>query len=71
MLENPQLLQEMVHRTGAVSTDLESPESVEHLCGKCSEYAKEWESVANDIWSHTAHKTASYQNYAPENRTNA
>lgn len=26
--------------TGAHSTDLQSPESVEHLCGKCAEYAK-------------------------------
>ena len=28
--------------TGAHSTDLQSPESVEHLCGKCAEYAKNW-----------------------------
>ena len=26
--------------TGAHSTDLQSPDSVEHLCGKCAEYAK-------------------------------
>ena len=40
MLENPEILQQMVHETGAKSTDLESPETVEHLCGKCEEYAK-------------------------------
>mgnify|MGYP000063827699 CR=1 FL=1 len=35
MLENPEKLQEMVRETGAKSTDLQSPESAEHLCGKC------------------------------------
>ena len=43
MLENPEILQHMVHETGAHSTDLQSPESVEHLCGKCAEYAKNWD----------------------------
>ena len=36
MLENPELLRKMVHETGAHSTDLQSPESVEHLCEKLS-----------------------------------
>ena len=31
MLENPEILQRMVKETGAKSTDLESPESAEHL----------------------------------------
>ena len=34
MLENPELLQKMVHETGAHSTDVEEAEPVEHLCGK-------------------------------------
>lgn len=42
MLENPELLREMVEKTGAKSTDLQSPESAEHLCGKCDLYAAEW-----------------------------
>ncbi|MFT3982765.1 MAG: radical SAM protein [Lachnospiraceae bacterium] len=42
MLENPEKLQEMVKRTGARSTDLQSPETAEHLCSKCAAYAKEW-----------------------------
>ena len=33
MLENPELLQKMVHETGAHSTDVEEAEPVEHLCG--------------------------------------
>ena len=39
MLENPEYLPQMVARSGAHSTDLEAPESVEHLCGKCKAYA--------------------------------
>lgn len=63
MLENPEMLQEMVHRTGAHSTDLESPEPVEHLCGKCTEYAASWQPSADDIWNHTEHKKKQYENY--------
>ena len=50
MLENPEKLQQMVHETGAKSTDLQSPESVEHLCGKCEHYAKEWKTKADELW---------------------
>ena len=50
MLENPEILQRMVHETGAHSTDLQSPESVEHLCGKCAEYAKNWDVRAQELW---------------------
>ena len=35
MLENPEFLQKMVHETGAHQTNMESPETVEHLCSKC------------------------------------
>ena len=31
MLENPEILQKMVKETGAKSTDLQSPETAEHL----------------------------------------
>ena len=51
MLENPEILQHMVHETGAHSTDLQSPESVEHLCGKCAEYAKNWDERAQELWN--------------------
>ncbi|HIU75829.1 MAG TPA: radical SAM protein [Candidatus Pelethocola excrementipullorum] len=50
MLENPEYLRAMVVRTGAKSTDMKSPEDVEHLCGKCDQYAKEWEAVAEKLW---------------------
>ncbi|MGD9928244.1 MAG: radical SAM protein [Sphaerochaeta sp.] len=51
MLENPGFLAKMVKESGAKSTDLESPEDVDHLCGKCTEYAKEWAPVANELWN--------------------
>ena len=50
MLENPECLQEIVKKTGAKSTDLISPESVEHLCGKCIEYSENWGKVADKLW---------------------
>ena len=53
MLENPEILQRIVAETGARSTDLEAPESAEHLCSKCVEYAKNWAPVADEIWKET------------------
>ena len=40
MLENPDKLREMVAKTQAHSTDLQSPETAEHLCAKCDGYAQ-------------------------------
>jgi len=68
MLENPQLLREMVKATGAHQTNVESPESVDHLCAKCDDYAKEWAPVADEIWASEKHKKASYENYTKEKR---
>ena len=63
MLENPEFLERMVKETGAVSTDLQSPESVEHLCGKCKEYAATWSPEAEVLWNSKEHKTPKYENY--------
>lgn len=52
MLENPEKLREMIHRTGAVSTDFQSPESVDHLCDKCVEYADNWAPTAERLWKY-------------------
>ena len=38
--ENPEKLREMVAKSGAHSTDLQSPETVEHLCAKCGSVRK-------------------------------
>lgn len=67
MLENPQFLQKMVHETGAHSTDLESPENVEHLCGKCEEYAKCWQPDADELWAKGTHPKRVYENYKEDN----
>ena len=50
MLENPEKLRNMVLHTTAHSTDLQSPETVEHLCAKCERYAERWKPVADDLW---------------------
>ena len=50
MLENPGRLTQMVEKSGARSTDLESPESAEHLCGKCVAYARDWAPTAERLW---------------------
>lgn len=50
MLENPQKLRAMVNESGAHSTDLQSPESAEHLCAKCDNYAKHWKVSADKLW---------------------
>lgn len=63
MLENPEKLQEMVAETGAKSTDLQSPESAEHLCGKTKEYAEEWKPHADRIWAENSHFERKYKNF--------
>ena len=63
MLENPEKLRCMVHETSAHSTDLQSPESVDHLCDKCQNYADAWQKAADEIWDALPHREGGYQNY--------
>ena len=63
MLENPEILQKMVHETGAHSTDVEEAEPVEHLCGKCVDYANEWKETADKLWAEHPHVAKGYQNF--------
>lgn len=56
MLENPEKLRDIVHATGAHSTDLISEESVDNLCAKCSSYSEEWRPRAEEIWAEKARK---------------
>ena len=51
MLENPNALPKLVKKSGAHSTDLQSPESAEHLVAKTIEYAKKWDPVAAEKWA--------------------
>jgi len=50
MLENPTKLRAIVSESGAKSTDLQSPESAEHLCAKCDKYAECWAPEAAEAW---------------------
>lgn len=68
MLENPECLQELVKETGAKSTDMQSPESVEHLCGKCGAYAACWQETAERLWAQDGSKHA--KNQKPERSKN-
>ena len=51
MLENPEKLRAIVKSSGAHSTDLQSPETVDHLCAKCDRYAAEWKPTADKLWA--------------------
>lgn len=53
MLENPTKLREMVATSGAKSTDLQSPESAEHLCAKCDAYASCWAPQSEKLWENS------------------
>ena len=50
LLDNKNRLAEMVDKSNADSTDLENPEDVHHLCGKCEEAADSWGVLADEIW---------------------
>lgn len=50
MLENPECLRDMVQRSGAHSTDMQSPEDVEKLYEKCHPYAENWLDTADKLW---------------------
>ena len=68
MLENPQLLKEMVKKTGAHQTNVEAPEEADELCAKCENYAKEWGQAADKIWAGQKHSQPAYENYTKEKR---
>jgi MoaA/NifB/PqqE/SkfB family radical SAM enzyme len=68
MLENPDLLVEMVHATGAHQTNEESPEEAEHLVAKTKPYAEKWAPVADRIWAEETHKKPAYENFTAEKR---
>lgn len=63
MLENPEILKEMVKESGAKSTDLQSPEDVESLCGKCGDYSCKWSEKAQELWENNNHYEEYFLNY--------
>lgn len=50
MLENPEKLRAMVKSVDCHSTDMQSPEAVDHLCDKCVNYAENWIPTADRLW---------------------
>ena len=58
MLENPDKLRKMVAGTDAHSTDLQSPETADHLCAKCDKYAEHWAPVAEELWKESQERKA-------------
>ena len=70
MLENPQALRGIVNKTGAKSTNLLVPESVEELCSKCDDYAASWAPVAKKIWEEQErfHPFTQYYRDTPEGK---
>ncbi len=50
LLDNPEKLKEMVHRSNAYSTQPIDKESVDDLTAKCENVAKEWGKTADKLW---------------------
>ncbi|HVI40660.1 MAG TPA: radical SAM protein [Anaerovoracaceae bacterium] len=50
LLDNPEKLAGMVHASGAKSTDLQHPEDVDELCGRCMHAADAWKITADKLW---------------------
>ena len=69
MLENPQCLRQMIEETGAHQTNLESAESVEHLCEKCDDLRGGMGPAAEEYWSTPQHPDREYGNYSEEKQT--
>ena len=55
MLENPEKLREIVHKSSAHPSDVTALESVDDLCAKCDDYAKNWAPTADKLWSCSHH----------------
>lgn len=51
LLDNKGRLADIVDAVGAKSTDLQSPENVHDLCGKCEKTADKWAITANRLWN--------------------
>ena len=51
MLENPEKIAEIVHASGAHSTDKTDPEDVDALEAKVKPYADAWKPEADKLWA--------------------
>ncbi|MCI2106367.1 MAG: radical SAM protein [Intestinimonas sp.] len=55
LLDNHGALAEMIHHSGAQSTDMLVAEDVDELCGKCKYAADHWQPVADRLWTDSGH----------------
>ena len=53
MLDNPEKIKQAVERSGAHSTEMLAPESVDDLIAKTKPFAEKWAPVADMIWNDT------------------
>ncbi|HHU63876.1 MAG TPA: radical SAM protein [Clostridiales bacterium] len=51
LLDNPDMLKEMVHASGAKSTQPLDEEHVDDLTDKCQDISKEWAKTADRLWA--------------------
>jgi MoaA/NifB/PqqE/SkfB family radical SAM enzyme len=56
LLDNAGRLEQMVNASCAKSTDLQHPEDVSVLAGKCADAAANWAPVAEQLWKETPHR---------------
>lgn len=66
LLDNNGRLAEMVHASGAHSTDLATPEDVDSLCAKCAHACENWEPVAKQLWEERNNHSVSVSQIADE-----
>ena len=53
-------------KRSVASVEPKSPETADHLCDKCEDYAKEWAPIAEEYWKDHKHPHPKYENYAPK-----
>jgi MoaA/NifB/PqqE/SkfB family radical SAM enzyme len=51
LLDNPEKIVKIIKSSKAVSTDMQQPEDVNVLAGKCVEKAEKWSVVADELWN--------------------
>lgn len=66
MLENPESLVKLVEASQAKSTDMQSPESACHLCGKCVDYAKHWTPTADKLMAQNPKQARGRRGHLPD-----
>lgn len=71
LLDNSGKLAEMVHKTGAHSTDLLDPEDVDSLNDKTKEITKEWKPIADELWDSDPKKEKREEEIKKEREMNA